>query len=440
VRVTAVATIAVAGVLLLAGFLLVRSIRVGVSDRVDAQLRDDARLVETLSLDGRRVPSAAVRNRIAQVVDADGTVVWSSDAAGGSDGSALLGSPLPFAPGSGSHLLSIDDPALGDLRVLATPFPEDGEQWLVIARSEDLVAAAERAVVRALMVGIPVLVAGVGCLVWFGVGRALRPVDDISAAVGEISARHLHTRVPVPGADDEVARLAVTMNEMLDRLDAAAGRERQLVADVSHELRSPVTSLRALLETRAGSPDPATHDAEMMASVARLQSLVEQVLDLAAQDAGLPVPARPVDLDDLVMERAAVLRATSQLVVDTSAVSAGQVVGSEEGLRRVVDNLGGNASRHAERTVRFELREVPGWVQLVVADDGPGIPEADRSRVFERFTRLDDARGRGGAGLGLSIVAGEVARHHGRITVDADPDLGGARFVVDLPTSSPSSD
>jgi signal transduction histidine kinase len=440
VRVTAVATIAVAGVLLLAGILLVRSIRVGVSDRVDAQLRHDVRLVETLSLDGRRVPSAALRNRIAQVVDADGTVVWSSDAAGGSDAAALLGSPLPFAAGSGSHLLSIDDPALGDLRVLATPFPEDGEQWLVIARSEDLVAAAERAVVRALLVGIPVLVAGVGCLVWFGVGRALRPVDDIRAAVAEISARHLDTRVPVPSADDEVARLAVTMNEMLDRLDAAAGRERQLVADVSHELRSPVTSLRALLETRAGSPDPAAHDAEMMASVARLQSLVEQVLDLAAQDAGLPVPARPVDLDDLVMERAAVLRATSQLVVDTSAVSAGQVVGSEEGLRRVVDNLGGNASRHAEHTVRFELREVPGWVQLVVADDGPGIPEADRSRVFERFTRLDDARGRGGAGLGLSIVAGEVARQHGRITVDADPGLGGARFVVDLPRSSPSSD
>jgi signal transduction histidine kinase len=140
------------------------------------------------------------------------------------------------------------------------------------------------------------------------------------------------------------------------------------------------------------------------------------------------------------MERASVLRATSDLVVDTSAVSAGQVVGSEEGLRRVVDNLGGNASRHAERTVRFELREVPGWVQLVVSDDGPGIPEADRPRVFGRFTRLDDSRGRGGAGLGLSIVAGEVARHHGQIRVDADPELGGARFVVDLPTSSPSPD
>ena len=89
--------------------------------------------------------------------------------------------------------------------------------------------------------------------------------------------------------------------------------------------------------------------------------------------------------------------------------------------------------------MRFRVGESPGWVQLVVSDDGPGIPEADRQRVFERFARLDEARDRdrAGAGLGLSIVAGVVARHHGTVAVDADPDLGGARFVVNLPTATP---
>jgi signal transduction histidine kinase len=176
-----------------------------------------------------------------------------------------------------------------------------------------------------------------------------------------------------------------------------------------------------------------------MASLARVQSLVDQLLVLAAQDVEAPPPARPVDLDDLVMERAAVLRATSGLAVDTAAVSGGQLVGREEGLRRLVDNLVANAGRHARSTVRLQVREVAGWVQLVVSDDGPGIDEAHRAVVFEPFARLDEARAadRGGAGLGLSIVAGVVDQHGGRIQVDGDPDLGGARFVVDLPATPP---
>jgi signal transduction histidine kinase len=308
-----------------------------------------------------------------------------------------------------------------------------------VARSEELALTAGRTVIRAVVVLVPLLTLGVGFLVWFGVGRALRPVESIRTSVGEITEHHLSTRVPVPTTGDEIARLAVTMNEMLDRLDAAAGRERQLVADASHELRSPLASVRVLLETRSTAADPAAHDAEAMAAVIRLQALVEQLLVLASQDAAVPPPTRPVDVDDLVMERASALRATTALTVDTAAVSGGQVLGSEEDLRRLVDNLAANAGRHARSGVRFEVREAPGWVQLVVADDGPGIPEDERSRVFDRFTRLDDARSRdrAGAGLGLSIVAAVVARHQGTVTVDADPTLGGARFVVNLPTRTP---
>ena len=148
---------------------------------------------------------------------------------------------------------------------------------------------------------------------------------------------------------------------------------------------------------------------------------------LASQDAAVAPPTTAVDLDDLVMERASALRAASTLTVDTSAVSGGQVLGSQEDLRRMVDNLAANAARHARSTVRFRVAESPGWVQLVVSDDGPGVPDADRARVFERFTRLDEARDRdrAGAGLGLAIVAGVVARHHGIVAVDADPISAG---------------
>lgn len=438
-RVTAVATAALAVVLILVAVVLVHFLRVGLTNRIDRQLRADAAAGILRDTPAERIPATAGGGRIVQVVDTDGTVLWSSPAAGGTGAEPLVEPPLPFEAGSGTHLLSVDNAALGELRVIAVP-RDSGDEWLLIARSEELGNTAGRAVLRAVIVLVPLLTLGLGFLVWFGVGRALRPVESIRASVGDITEHHLSARVPVPDTGDEVARLAVTMNEMLDRLDAASGRERQLVADASHELRSPLASVRALLETRATAADPAAHDAEAMAAVIRLQALVEQMLVLASQDSAPPLAPRPVDLDDLVIERASSLRATTSLTIDTAAVSGAQVPGSEESLRRVVDNLAANAARHARTTVRFQLREVPGWAQLVVSDDGPGVPEADRARVFERFSRLDDARDRdrAGAGLGLSIVAGAVEQHGGRVTVDADPDLGGARFVVNLPTSGPA--
>ena len=438
-RVTAVATAALAVVLIVVAVVLVHFLRVGLTNRLDRQLRNDATAATLRDAPVERIPATAGGGRIVQIVDTEGTVLWSSVAAGGPGAEPLIEPPLPFEAGSGTHLLSVDHAALGELRVIAVP-RAGGSEWLLVARSEELGNTAGRAVLRAVVVLVPLLTLGLGFLVWFGVGRALRPVESIRASVGDITEHHLSTRVPVPDTGDEVARLAVTMNEMLDRLDAASGRERQLVADASHELRSPLASVRALLETRATAADPAAHDAEAMAAVMRLQALVEQMLVLASQDSAPPLAPRPVDLDDLVIERASSLRATTSLPVDSASVSGAQVPGSEEALRRVVDNLAANAARHARTTVRFQLREVPGWAQLVVSDDGPGVPEADRARVFERFSRLDDARDRdrAGAGLGLSIVAGAVEQHGGTVTVDADPDLGGARFVVNLPTAGPA--
>ena len=148
-------------------------------------------------------------------------------------------------------------------------------------------------------------------------------------------------------------------------------------------------------------------------------------------------PLRPVDLDDIVLQHAHLLRRTSDLAVDTTGVSGGQVVGNDEALGRMIENLTSNARRHARSRVAFRVQEQGARVELVVSDDGNGIAAADRDRVLERFTRLDDAReiDRSGAGLGLAIVAEIVERHGGTITIEDGTDAPGARFVVLLPAA-----
>jgi signal transduction histidine kinase len=263
-------------------------------------------------------------------------------------------------------------------------------------------------------------------------------VEAIRAEVDAISAAALHRRVPDPPADDEIGRLARTMNRMLERLERAQARQRRLVSDASHELRSPVAAIRQHAEVALAHPDRTT-TAELAATVLaedlRLQRLAEDLLLLTrADEHTLALRRRPVDLDDLVFDEARRLRDTTGLRVDTTAVSAGRVDGDAAGLRRVLRNLGDNAARHAAGRLAFSVAERDGLVLLGIDDDGPGIPEADRERVFERFVRLDDARGRddGGSGLGLAIVA-ELARAHGGTVAVASSPLGGARVEVTLP-------
>ncbi|HEY4727774.1 MAG TPA: ATP-binding protein, partial [Actinomycetes bacterium] len=231
---------------------------------------------------------------------------------------------------------------------------------------------------------------------------------------------------------------ARTMNRMLGRLEQAQARQRRLVADASHELRSPVAAIRQHAEVALAHPDRTT-TAELAATVLaedlRLQRLAEDLLLLTrADEHTLALHRRPVDLDDLVFDEARRLRASTGLRVDTTAVSAGRVDGDAAGLRRVLRNLGDNAARHAAGRLAFSLAEADGLVLLGVDDDGPGIPEADRRRVLERFVRLDDARARddGGSGLGLAIVA-ELATAHGGTVAVAPSALGGARVEVTLP-------
>jgi signal transduction histidine kinase len=313
-----------------------------------------------------------------------------------------------------------------------------GRRTVLVARSTEGVNETTAAVGGLLAVGLPLLLAVVAVTTWIVVGRALAPVEAIRAEVDAVSAAALHRRVKVPPADDEIGRLARTMNRMLGRLEQAQARQRRLVSDASHELRSPVAAIRQHAEVALAHPDRTT-TAELAATVLaedlRLQRLAEDLLLLTrADEHTLALRRRPVDLDDLVFEEARRLRAATGLRVDTTAVSAGRVDGDAAGLRRVLRNLGDNAARHAAGQLAFSLAERDGLVLLGVEDDGPGIPEADRERVFERFVRLDDARARddGGSGLGLAIVA-ELARAHGGTVAVAPSPLGGARVEVTLP-------
>jgi signal transduction histidine kinase len=231
---------------------------------------------------------------------------------------------------------------------------------------------------------------------------------------------------------------------MLDRLEAAQARQRRFVSDASHELRSPIASIRQHAEVALAHPERA--DAVDFARVVldedlRVQRLVDDMLFLArADEHGIQLTRRPVDLDDVVFEEAARVRATTTLLVDTSRVSGGRVQGDRERLRQLVRNLVDNATRHAATTVRFVLTAVGGETVLRVDDDGPGIPAADRERVFERFVRLDGARDRdhGGAGMGLAIVA-EIAAAHGARARVTDGDGGGACVEVRFPNGAAAS-
>lgn len=366
-----------------------------------------------------------------QVLDADGRVL----AAGVEAPDSALVAGLTPGQAATINVAGDDDPFL----VVADGTTGTGAaRTVLVARALDLVAESTEVVTGLLTLGLPILLLVVGSVAWLLVGRSLAPVEAIRNEVEEISGTELHRRVPAPRGTDELARLAATMNEMLGRLEIAHTRQRQLVADTSHELRSPIASIRQHAEVALAHPERTTAPelAEtVLAESLRLSRMVDDLLILArADEQTLELERRPLDLDDIVLEAARAVRRSPGLEVDASGVSAGRVRGDADGLRRVVGNLAENAARHARSRVALSLVEERDEVRLRVDDDGPGIAAADRDRVFERFVRLDEARARdaGGSGLGLAIVAELVAAHHGTVVIGDGP-LGGTRVEVRLP-------
>ena len=437
VRTTVAALLVVGVAMVVGGVMLVAVLRNALTSEVETSARLRATEVAADLESGTRPDQLAVgeaEDLLIQVLDERGEVVRSSSNVDGLPPVARL------RPGASAKVdVPIDNDDFLAVAVAATT--PDGRLTVVVARVADMIGESTRIVTVLLAVGLPVLLLVVGATTWKVVGRALAPVEAIRSEVDEISAAELHRRVPNPPGDDEVARLARTMNRMLDRLQRAHARQRRFVADASHELRSPVASIRQHAEVALAHPD-GTSTAELARTVLaedlRIQRLVEDLLLLArADEHALQPRRRQVDLDDLVFEEARRLREATELAVDVGAVSAGRVDGDAAGLRRVLHNLGDNAARHASGRIAFALAERDGAAVLTVDDDGPGIPAAERRRVLERFVRLDDARARdaGGSGLGLAIVAELVAAHGGTVGVAGSP-LGGARVEVSLPCAA----
>jgi signal transduction histidine kinase len=307
---------------------------------------------------------------------------------------------------------------------------------LIVGVNNDDVTDPITILSRLLAATVPAVVLLLGALTWWLTGRTLRPVEKMRIELAEITGTNLGRRVAEPGTGDEIDRLAHTMNETLDRLDGAIRRQQRFVADASHELRSPLTRIRAELEVdlASGEPtDPSTTERSVLGEAIELQHLVDDLLQLARGDDGLVEAAfQPVDLDDIVLREARRLRDRGRVTVDLQHVTAAQTYGDASQLTRAVRNLFDNAERHARSTVTVALDEIAGRVRLTVSDDGNGIPPENRAVIFERFTRLDDARARdnGGTGLGLAIVRDIIHGHDGTIALD---DSTETRFVVELP-------
>ncbi|GAA3079306.1 sensor histidine kinase [Streptosporangium carneum] len=306
----------------------------------------------------------------------------------------------------------------GSFAVATMPVATAKGPLLVRARASlEPTKAALQSLQGLLLPGIPALLLLVAALTWLVVGRALAPVSAIRAEVADITASDLHRRVPVPRSRDEIARLAETMNRTLDRLELAVDRHKRFVADAAHELRSPLAVLRTRLEL--APPEPLA--AEALTDVERLQKLTSDLLLLARLDAGEPACHEEVDLGQVAAEEATRSRPRPEIQVALDVAVDAVVRGSADQLRRLVANLVDNAVRHADSTVTVRLALDEGEALLDVRDDGPGIPDEHREAVFDRFTRLDEARDRdaGGSGLGLAIARDIAVRHGGRLDLVA---------------------
>lgn len=434
-RTTLLATLVVGAALVVGSVVLVLLLRRSLVSNLDQGAVLRARDVAAQARQGELDKTLAVargEQSLVQVVH-DGRVIASSAnlrgepplaalAPSGRRQAAVTRDPLPAGEGRPFRVVAVGaDTAKGRVTVLVAVSLEQVEDST--SNLQDILVA-----------GIPVVVVLVAATTWLVLGIALRPVEAIRSRVADISDSSLGQRVPAPATDDEIGRLARTMNDMLNRLETSAGRQRRFVGDASHELRSPLATTRAELEVALAHTDatdwPGTAR-EVLQETERMEELVRNLLFLARSDGtGSAAPARPVDLDDVVLSEVSRVRRSRGVEVDAHAVSAASVLGRVDDLARAVQNLLDNAVRHASSRVSVSLTTEGHAVALRVQDDGPGIAPEHHERVFERFARLDEARSRrgGGAGLGLAIVREIVHAHQG--TVEVVPGDGGCLLVT----------
>ncbi|WP_217213126.1 cell wall metabolism sensor histidine kinase WalK [Streptomyces sp. AC550_RSS872] len=460
-RATLAATLVVAVALVAAGTAVLLSLRSNLTGQAAAEAAGTARNIAVELSDGRpygRLSALDDDDRPVQIVDENGNLVAASEdlekisgtgvdavhprtatggtgredaddsddrASGQAPEAGEIGTDTDYSNGSATL-----DGKTADYRFAAVEVEFEDRGTLTVHAGAPL--SAEQSAVgtasTALLIGFPLLLAVVAGVTWLVTRRALRPVEGIRTEMAAITASEdLARRVPVPDTHDEVARLALTTNETLAALQASVERQRRFVADASHELRSPVASLRTQLEVGAAHPELLDLDGAVQDTV-RLQALAADLLLLARLDAGERPGDTRFDLGALARQQA---EGRAGVTADTQAV---EVAGSRAQVGRILTNLLDNAGRHARSAVTVTVDRQGEWAVVAVADDGDGVAEADRERIFERFVRLDEARSRddGGAGLGLAIARDVAVRHGGTLTVGRAP-AGGALFELRLP-------
>jgi len=439
-RSAAAAALVVTICLVLAGgallVVLYRTLEHSARDAADTRARQIVEELRTAAPGGLDSSLFATDGQIGtiQVIDSAGIVVAASP---GADRLPVTFEPVP--PGDSRYLGNIDLGGEPDYWIVEQGAQSpSGPATVVVGADREPIEGILGTVALLMAIGGPVVVALVAVASYRLVGAALLPVERIRARVAAISTDRLDERVPVPDTQDEIARLAETMNSMLGRLESGHRAQQRFVSDASHELRSPLATITAALElahTRPELVDTSLVDESLLPEARRMNHLLADLLLLArADENGLTHTSVDVDIDDLMYAESARVRDMSPELVVRAAIAPVRVVGDPQQLARVVRNLVDNARRHARREIRLICRTSSDGAVLEVADDGPGIALLDRQRIFERFVRLDTPRTRdsGGAGLGLAIVAEIVATHGGTIDV-TDSDTGGARFVITLP-------
>lgn len=430
----------VAGALVIGGVLLYAVLTASLGRSLEGTARASAQQVALLVDSGRMPDPVPVSgSQVVQVIDAAGRVVTGSVTAHRLTALvtpdelrlALAGLQV-IVPGSRSGLS-------GRLQVVAVPAGPAARAYSVVAAAPTADVEQSTRTLRTLLLWIfPLLLAVLALIAWRVIGAALAPVEALRRGAARIDESSSESeRLPVPPTSDEVSALATTLNAMLDRITVARRKQRAFVADAAHELRSPLASMRTQLEVAQRLGEGGDLPADLLGDVDRLTALVDDLLLLArADDAATSRQSSAVDVAELLSEVVGRYRGARVPV----RVAPG-VVGREmqtwarrAELVRALTNLVDNAVRHARTGVVLDATAVGHQVEVTVTDDGHGISVEDRERVFDRFTRLDEARDRdsGGSGLGLPITRALLRRNGGDVRLeDAAPGL---RAVVRLPT------
>jgi signal transduction histidine kinase len=338
--------------------------------------------------------------------------------ADGVTASAISGTVVPEAP-------------QGTLQVTRTVEVNGTTLTLVGVSSQARLTDSLRSLYRGLWIAIPVASIVTALMAGLATRRALRPVGDITDLAATIGGSQTGARVPVPDTGDEIERLAVTVNEMLDRIEEGRAAQRQFTSDAAHELRTPLMALQGELELVRDHG--AAVDGELLTRLdalgRRLGDRIDDLVLLSTLDEARPLALAPTDLLDVVRDEAASVVPPATVVGDSVTVVVDRVL-----VARAVRNLLANARRHARADVAVTVTSDGTRVWVHVDDDGPGVDPAVRADMFRRFARLDEARSvdRGGAGLGLAIVASVAEAHDGGAEASDSP-LGGARLSMWLP-------